>query len=260
MSSEIQQALMRIILEQGFVSWKLPENCHVILTSNPDNGSNTSYNIESLDWAQSTRFLTIEYKTEAKIWAAWAEGNEVPSYAINFVLHMPEVLEDEKFKMNSRILTLFFHSLVSVDPKQQIWYLKALGERATSNDFIAAFTSFIIENDELMSLLTPEQILNNNTKSVFEFVQKYRGNQAILGMLIFRLENYIQHRVSKGTFTDNEAKQFIEIIVESYEKDKMFTKDMISAIVLNTWSIDNRLKTLATKLPQMFRNIMIGDI
>lgn len=48
---QLLQSCMDLILEQGYVSWSLPKKTSIILTNNPDDGSN---NVNSLDEAQRT--------------------------------------------------------------------------------------------------------------------------------------------------------------------------------------------------------------
>jgi MoxR-like ATPase len=65
------QACMELIDKQEYISWKLPKNWHVILSTNPDNGD---YNVTSMDVAQQTRFITAELKFDVNVWARWAEA------------------------------------------------------------------------------------------------------------------------------------------------------------------------------------------
>ena len=58
------QATMEILDRQEYVSWKLPKNWHILLTTNPDNGD---YNVTSLDVAQKTRFISVELKGQNKL-------------------------------------------------------------------------------------------------------------------------------------------------------------------------------------------------
>ena len=57
------QATMELIDRQEYISWKLPKNWHIVLTTNPDNGD---YNVTSLDIAQKTRFISVEVKFDEK--------------------------------------------------------------------------------------------------------------------------------------------------------------------------------------------------
>ena len=62
------QATMELIDRQEYISWSLPKNWHVILTTNPDNGD---YQVTSLDDAQRTRFISTEVKFDSNVWARW---------------------------------------------------------------------------------------------------------------------------------------------------------------------------------------------
>lgn len=48
-NSLFMQATMQLIQDGKFISWKLPENTNIVLSSNPDDGT---YQVSSLDPAQ----------------------------------------------------------------------------------------------------------------------------------------------------------------------------------------------------------------
>jgi len=102
------QATMEILDRQEYVSWKLPKNWHVILTTNPDNGD---YNVTSLDVAQKTRFISCELKYDVKVWAKWAETANIDGRCINFMLMHPELVTQ---KINPRSVTTFFNAISSI--------------------------------------------------------------------------------------------------------------------------------------------------
>ena len=81
-NQQLSQAVMELILTQGYVSWKLPKKTSIVLTSNPDNGS---YNVSSMDEAQRTRFLTFNLDFDINSWMAWAEKEGIDGRCINFV-------------------------------------------------------------------------------------------------------------------------------------------------------------------------------
>ena len=83
------QACMELIDKQEYVSWRLPRNWHVVLTTNPDNGD---YYVTSLDNAQKTRFISIETKFDGPVWARWAENVGIDGRCINFLLMHPEII------------------------------------------------------------------------------------------------------------------------------------------------------------------------
>ena len=72
--SRFMQAAMEIIDRQEYISWRLPKDWHVILTTNPDSGD---YHVSSLDPAQKTRFITVNLKFDVQCWARWAEENGI---------------------------------------------------------------------------------------------------------------------------------------------------------------------------------------
>ena len=72
------QATMELINEGKYISWSLPKNTSICLTTNPDDGQ---FSVQSLDSAQKTRFVNFNLKLSVKDWASWAEFNNVDSRA-----------------------------------------------------------------------------------------------------------------------------------------------------------------------------------
>ena len=149
------QATMEILDRQESVSWKLPKNWHVILTSNPDNGD---YNVTSLDVAQKTRFISVEMKYDANVWAKWAETAGVDGRCINFMLMHPELVTQ---RVNPRAITTFFNAISSI-PKfeEQLPLIQMIGEGSVGADFSSMFTMFI--NNKLDKIISPEDILTKD--------------------------------------------------------------------------------------------------
>lgn len=149
------QATMEILDRQEYVSWKLPKNWHVILTSNPDNGD---YNVTSLDVAQKTRFISVEMKYDAPVWAKWAETAGVDGRCINFMLMHPELVTQ---RVNPRAITTFFNAISSI-PKfeEKLPLIQMIGEGSVGADFSSMFTMFI--NNKLDKIISPEDILTKD--------------------------------------------------------------------------------------------------
>jgi nucleoside-triphosphatase THEP1 len=149
------QATMEILDRQEYVSWKLPKNWHVILTSNPDNGD---YNVTSLDVAQKTRFISVEMKYDANVWAKWAESAGIDGRCINFMLMHPELVTQ---RVNPRSITTFFNAISSI-PKfeEQLPLIQMIGEGSVGADFSSMFTMFI--NNKLDKIISPEDILTKD--------------------------------------------------------------------------------------------------
>ena len=149
------QATMEILDRQEYVSWKLPKNWHVILTTNPDNGD---YNVTSLDVAQKTRFISVEMKYDVNVWAKWAEKANIDGRCINFMLMHPELVTQ---RVNPRSITTFFNGISSI-PKfeDELPLVQMIGEGSVGTDFSSMFTMFI--NNKLDKMISPEDLLTKD--------------------------------------------------------------------------------------------------
>jgi nucleoside-triphosphatase THEP1 len=149
------QATMEILDRQEYVSWKLPKNWHVILTTNPDNGD---YNVTSLDVAQKTRFISVEMKYDVQVWAKWAEKANIDGRCINFMLMHPELVTQ---RVNPRSITTFFNGISSI-PKfeDELPLVQMIGEGSVGADFSSMFTMFI--NNKLDKMISPEDLLTKD--------------------------------------------------------------------------------------------------
>jgi hypothetical protein len=162
------QAVMEICDRQEYISWKLPKNWHVILTTNPDNGD---YNVTTLDVAQQTRFISVELKFDEKVWARWAEEVEIDNRCINFMLMNPELVTQ---KINPRSITTFFNSISSIEKfEEELPLIQMIGEGSVGYDFSAMFTMFI--NNKLDKILSPEDILTKDEGYVFGSLKSLIG-------------------------------------------------------------------------------------
>lgn len=149
------QACMEVLDRQEYISWKLPKNWHVILTTNPDNGD---YNVTSLDVAQKTRFISVEMKYDVNVWAKWAEKATIDGRCINFMLMHPELVTQ---RVNPRSITTFFNGISSI-PKfeDNLPLVQMIGEGSVGTDFSSMFTMFI--NNKLDKMISPEDLLTKD--------------------------------------------------------------------------------------------------
>ncbi len=147
------QAVMELVDRQTYISWKLPKNWHIILTSNPDNGD---YMVNSIDSAQRTRFITANLKFDVDVWAKWAEEDGVDGRCINFLLMHPELVTQET---NARSITTFFNSISSIENfEDQLPLIQMIGEGSVGAEFATMFTMFI--NNRLDKIITPEKVMS----------------------------------------------------------------------------------------------------
>jgi hypothetical protein len=152
------QATMELIDQQEYISWKLPKNWHIILTSNPDNGD---YNVTALDVAQKTRFISVEIKFDINVWAKWAEQVGIDGRCINFMLMNPEVVTQ---KVNPRAITTFFNAISSIEKfEEQLPLIQMIGEGSVGPEFSSMFTMFI--NNKMDKIISPADIMTNTNEA-----------------------------------------------------------------------------------------------
>jgi len=208
------QAVMEIIDRQEYISWKLPKNWHVVLTSNPDNGE---YLVNSIDNAQRTRFITTYLKFDKNTWAQWAEENGVDSRCINFVLMHPEIIDNG---VNPRSITTFFNSISSLKSfdGDNLALVQMIGEGSVGPEVSTIFTSFIA--NKLDKIIDPHDIITKaNWENVRDAIHsvlydsgRYRAD--IASLLTTRIVNYTLHYSKSNKIDDKIINRLKEIIKE----------------------------------------------
>jgi len=221
--TRFMQAAMEIIDRQKYISWSLPKNWTVLLTTNPDNGD---YSVSSLDPAQKTRFITVKLKFNIECWAEWAEKNEIDGRCINFMLLHPELVTKD---VNPRSATTFFNSLSSIkDFEKRLPLIQQIGEGSVGQEFATLFTLFI--NNRLDKLVTPEYMISSKNsidsvlKKIYECVgdpDNYRGD--IASVLVNRLINYSLNYAETKTINDDFIERLEKLICKT---NPHFTDDL----------------------------------
>lgn len=157
------QATMELVDRGEYISWSLPPNCTIILTSNPDNGD---YNVNSMDNAQKTRYISFELGFDKDVWARWAEKEGIDGRFINFVLSYPEIMKKEGGvqKVNPRSLVTFANTISGFKDWSDTNTLGLILNIAqgcfTSEENVIGnlFTTFIA--NKLDKLMDPDAMLN----------------------------------------------------------------------------------------------------
>ena len=214
------QATMEILDRQEFVSWKLPKNWHVILTTNPDNGD---YNVTSLDVAQKTRFISVGLKYDKSVWAKWAETAGIDGRCINFMLMHPELVTQS---VNPRAVTTFFNAISSFKNfNQRLPMIQMIGEGSVGVDFSSMFTMFI--NNQLDRIISPEDILTKDEQYVMNALtsavtvgEEFRAD--ISSVIATRLVNYSLLHAETNPVSDQMANRLIKLITDC----NAFTDDL----------------------------------
>ena len=219
------QAVMEICDRQEYVSWKLPKNWHVVLTTNPDNGD---YNVTSLDVAQQTRFISVELKFDEKVWAKWAENVSIDGRCINFMLMHPELVTQ---KVNPRSVTTFFNAISSIEKfDEELPLIQMIGEGSVGNDFAAMFSMFI--NNKLDRIISPEDILTKDEAYVVGALKSMIGEDDdfradISSVVSTRLINFALRKAEKESIPQDMINRLVKLTTDCTS----FTDDLSYYIV-----------------------------
>jgi len=207
------QAVMELIDRQQYISWTLPEDWHILLTANPDNGD---YLVQAIDSAQRTRFITANLKFDAETWAKWAEGSQIDGRCINFLLMHPELVTQET---NARSITTFFNAISSFEKfESELPMIQMIGEGSVGQEFSTMFTTFI--NNKLDKLPTPdtmlcheyEQHVRTTLKEAIGVEHNYRADVA--AVLCTRLANYALHYSTSNTISQKIIDRLVMLSTE----------------------------------------------
>ena len=251
------QATMELINTASYISWKLPKNTNIVLTSNPDDGE---YSVSSLDNAQKTRFVNFNLKLNVEDWASWAEFNQIDSRCINFEL----LYGEEIFKKHNQVQT--------INPRAYTTFCKAISGISDWNDDKALalilniskgcflndkdnvvgnlFTTFI--SMKLDKLIAPKDMLMQKWETVEPKIHDcvYEGERMkteIASILAIRLLNYIMFY-----FSQNGAKQSIveDRLLDFIENPrKLFSDDLLFHVI----------KTIIGKYPGKTTKLLINS-
>jgi len=229
------QAVMELVDRQQYISWSLPQDWHIILTSNPDNGD---YMVNSIDSAQKTRYITANLKFDVDVWARWAEEEGIDTRCINFLLMHPELVTQET---NARSITTFFNAISSFDNfEDNLSYIQMIGEGSVGDEFASMFTTFI--NNKLDKLVTPKDLLTHDNEqyilgelgSCVGTGDAYRAD--IASTLATRLANYAVVYSKEKTVSQKITDRLIALCTKDY-----FTNDL-KYLVIRTIFNGNKQK------------------
>ena len=216
------QACMELIDRQTYISWTLPKNWHIVLTTNPDNGD---YNVTSLDDAQRTRFISVDIKFDVDVWAKWAEAEGIDGRCINFLLMHPELISQ---KLNPRSVTTFFNSISSI-PKfeEELPLIQMIGEGSVGSEFSSMFTMFI--NNRLDKIVSPKDVLFNTNQDYITGQLKAATTQGgtefradISSIIATRTVNYALHYAE----TNPVKKELIDRLIYLSTDCESYTNDL----------------------------------
>ena len=255
-NSLFMQATMELINTASYISWTLPKNTTVVLTSNPDDGE---FSVTSLDNAQKTRFVNFNLKLDIKDWASWAEFNNIDSRCINFEL----LYGEEIFKKHNNVQT--------INPRAYTTFCKAIsGIRDWNDDKSLAlilniskgcflndkdnvvgtlFTTFIAQ--KLDKLVSPSDMLMQNWETVepkiYDCVyDNGRFRTEIAAILSTRLLNYMLYYFSQKGVKENVVQDRLLDFIDNPRK--LFSDDLLFFTI----------KTVMSKYPTKTTKLMLN--
>lgn len=256
-SQLFMQATMELINEGKYISWSLPKNTTICLTTNPDDGE---FAVQSLDSAQKTRFINFNLKLNVNDWASWAEFNNVDSRAINFCL----LYGEEIFKKHNSVQT--------INPRAYTTFCKAISGIPNWNDDKALalilniskgcflndkdnvvgtlFTTFIAQ--KLDKLVQPKDMLMQKWETVEPKIHDcvYDGEHfkpEIASILAIRLLNYIMFYLSQKGVKESVVQDRLLEFIDNPRK--LFSDDLLFHII----------KTTISKFPAKTTKLMLNS-
>ena len=244
------QAVMELVDRQQYISWTLPEDWHIILTANPDNGD---YMVNSVDAAQKTRYITANLKYDVNVWARWAEEANIDTRCINFLLLHPELVTQET---NARSITTFFNSISSFEKfEDNLSMIQLIGEGSVGDAFASMFTTFI--NNKLDKLVTPMDLLtHDNQDYIFGELKgcvgegdAYRAD--IASTLATRFANYAVVYSKSNTINDKITNRVEALCTGDY-----FTNDLKYLIVRTIYNGNKQKFSKLMMKPEIIKMTM----
>ena len=235
------QAVMELIDRQQYISWSLPKDWHIILTTNPDNGD---YLVSSIDNAQKTRFITVQLKFDTECWAKWAEENQIDGRCINFLLLHPELVTKD---VNSRSVSMFFNSISSIKSfDDSLPLIQMVGEGSVGPEFSSMFTMFI--NNKLDKMISPQHVIEQDEKYVLNTLKSIVGKEDnyradLASTLSTRIVNYLDLFSKENPVEKNVVDRISKIVNE-----KIFTNDICY----------NMVRSIYNNNPSKFKTMMMN--
>jgi hypothetical protein len=256
---QLLQSCMELILTQRYTSWSLPKKTTIVLTNNPDDGSN---NVNSLDEAQKTRFLNFDVAWDMDAWTQWAERANVDGRCINFVMSYSDELfnadEEGNRICNPRSFVMFANMISGVkdwDDAESLSFIQTIAKgcfKDEGNRFASMFASFL--RNKMHLLIQPKDMLlggwdrihSTLDSTVYDSTGQYRPD--IASLLERRFSNYVNAWLESDEKTPiSKVKDRILDFIKTEETGgrRLFTKDQFLHMIK---SITSEHKNQTNKL------------
>ena len=255
-NSLFMQATMQLLQDGKYISWNLPKNTTVVLSSNPDSGM---YSVSALDPAQKSRFINFPVKFSIENWSRWAENQQLDTRTINFALsYSSELFENQKQlkTINPRSYTMFANAISGItnwqtsDSLSLILNISKGCFNDPDNIVGSLFTTFVA--NKLDQLISPKDMLLEKWDTVYPKIKKcvYEANgdyrPSVASVLQTRLLNYSMFYFDNKGKSEVVYDRLLEIL---NAKEMLFSEDIVFNII----------KTLCTNYPTRTQKWMLNN-
>lgn len=86
----VRQPCLQLLTTRRLNEYRLPEGCFVAACVNPPA---TGYDVDELDEALASRFVTIPVDPDRRAWVTWARANGVPELLVGFIERYRQAFE-----------------------------------------------------------------------------------------------------------------------------------------------------------------------
>ena len=255
-NSSLLQACMDLVLDHKYISWKFPKKTTICLTNNPDDGT---YNVNSIDEAQRSRFMNYEVAFDLNSFMEWAEKAKIDGRCINFVSANHEQLfqadEDGNSICNPRSFIMFSKMISGIkdwDNAESQNFISLIAKGCFKDEhgrFANMFRAFLMSKMHL--LIQPREMLLGEWKDVREKLESTMYDSDgmprpdISTLLERRFSNFVNAWLSSGENTPiKKVEDRIVNFIENEEKGGkiLFSQDSLYHMIKSI-TADNKRQT-----------------
>lgn len=245
-------AMMDLIKDQEYVSWKFPDKTIICLTTNPDNGL---YNVSASDPAQQRRYLTFNMEFNLDDWSSWAEKVGIDGRAINFAMSYGDKLFSVDEEGNSiadpRSFEMFSNMISGIwdwESSEGMAFIYNIAKGCfhdSDNRFGDMFAMFI--RNRMHLLIQPKQMLLGSWTTVKEkmcdaiYTSDGEVRPAVATILGRRFANYVNAWLDSDEQTP--IKTVKDRLLEFIRSDKQFFTEDIYYHMIQTITKEHKAQT-----------------
>ena len=190
-ASHLQSALQQFTMERAFNGASIPDTWSIVMSNNPSEYENSSYNVSELDPAQMSRMISIPWSPSEEIFFEQLSKQDVDGDLMNFWMKNPEMVRMPKPKLeeppdNPRMKMIFNRIYPYIKDDKNL--LDFVGTSMFGTKFMATFKSFMTSEQPI----DPGSILAG--KPFKDAISKWEkaGRNDLISITIQRLVLYLK--------------------------------------------------------------------